>query len=186
MKKIAVLLALALQIQVASASNYPPDYSHQTVYAIHRGPALFAHVGSGTISGDVIGYKPRGVLARSNPEFIDAIIIVNCNTSAGSASRNYVVRLGREYHGNGYLNDGTLSLQSFGYNTCFGGNISFEFAFSDGRGNWDSNYGRNYPLAFDEFFDRRARVSVFPTGEGSGFGKINLKAWDFIVGQMRR
>lgn len=186
MKKILLLVAVALSSQLALASNYPSDYCDQSVVAIHEGPALFAHVGSGCLSGDVIGYKNNQVLSRSNPSYIDAIVIIGCNTGSGSATRTMTVRLGREYRGNGYVSDGNLDLRSMGYNMCFGGSITYQIAFSDGKNNWDSNYGRNYHINPLDFSQAGGNVVRYNTHEGSGFGKINLKAWAFIVDQLRR
>jgi len=176
MKLVPFALVILFYSLSSFASGYPPNYCDQTVRLIHQGPAIFAHIDSGCIAGDVIGYKNSGVLARNNPEFIDAVITGHC----GVLQKTKVVRLGREYNGRGYLNDGKFTIQSFSYELdC--PEVTLEIAFNSGQ-QWDSDYGRNYRLGIQDFYGPRVRS--YATKQGSPYGAINLAAWDFIVNEL--
>ncbi len=178
MKTSLIVAGLALSSQ-ALASNYPSDYCHQIVRTVHDGAALFAHVGSGCGGYEVIGYKDHGILANNNPEFIDAIVVGSC----GSDSHTSVVRVGREWHGNGYVSEGLSFYNLIPQNCDDVGQASIQVAFS-ANGQWDSRYGRNYDFSQQIFYTRQD-VNVFKTNEVGGYG-INLPAWNFIVSEMAR
>ena len=162
----------------AVASNYPSDYCDQHVRIKHEGPALFAHVGSGCDSAEIIGYKKWGILAQGNPESIDAIIIAECEDE----TRKTVVTLGREWHGTGYMSE-PLSYYSLVPRSCYSHKSKISLAFSDGY-QWDSKNGANYGH-FGYGFYSYDFVEEHDTNE-PGHGRVNFKAWDVIVEAMKR
>lgn len=190
MKISQFILGLVLLSGVAQASGYPPSYFHQRADVLHKGPMMYAAVSSGTMHADVIGYKQSGILARNNPDHIDAIVISECSVYDGSRARIVeTVRLGREYHGKGYMSDGTRSFLGYSnayYSLHCAERPNVQVAFSDGHNNWDSNYGANFPVSQEEFSDRNPNSRSLLTHEGSNTGAINLRAWDFIVNEMDR
>jgi hypothetical protein len=139
----------------------------------HDGPALFAHVGSGCESYELIAYKNSGMLAEGNPEFVDAVVVASC----GNDTRTTVVRLGREWHETGYMSV-PLSIYSLMPSGC-DSNPNVGVAFS-ANGKWDSKYGQNY--------DAKAYSGnevIFKTNQ-NGNGYINDASWNFIIGEMRK
>lgn len=172
-------LAPHLVSQSADASNYPPGYCNQNVRVLEMGPALFAHVGSGCGDHQVIGYKNSGILAAHNPDAIDAVIVGSCDENGVHHRKTSVVRLGREWHGNGYLSE-AHSYSNYKPSQCW--NAKIEVAFS-ANGNWDSLGGANYVYEGYGFYGRND-VTTFNTNE-VGYGQVNLAAWAFIVDQLR-
>lgn len=177
---------LMLSCSLALASNYPPSYGHQTVRVVHKGPALFANVGSGTMSADAIGYKSWGPLAATNPETIDAVITWKCTLNGGyQISALATVKLGREWNGTGYMSRG-LRLSQLGLKDCVtDSNAVFEIAFSDGQGHWDSMHEGhlNYYYGHGDIYGQAAKPVVYETHEVGD--EINIPAWAFIIDQMR-
>jgi hypothetical protein len=187
MIKIAFLAAFAAVsvtffVSNAHASGYPPGYCDQVVRVMQDGPALFAHVGSGCDSSEVLGYKLSGVLSENNPESIDAVVTGSCSKDGSTYSKVSTLRLGREWHGQGYLS-APYSYSSFLPNNCYD-NSSLSIAFS-ANGQWDSKFGANYILAGSGGFwnEDPSRVQTLNTGS-SGQGNIVIAAWDFIVSKL--
>lgn len=179
-----VLVAGSLVGSAALASGYPADYCHQVVRATHDGPVLFAHVGSGCESLEIIGYKNSGILAAEAPEAIDAVIVATCHENGTMHTRTSVVRLGREWHGTGYMS-APMHFSDFVPNVheCYG-KSKVSFAFS-ANGKWDSRDGQNYGHFGFGFYNDSREVVTHQTHQ-VGYGSVNLSAWDFIVGQMGR
>lgn len=182
MKTFFAVVAFIAVPTVSSASNYPPDYFHQIVRAKHDGAVLFAHVGSGCNSHEVVGYKGWGKLAASNPESIDAVIKGTCQKDGNTYSKISVLVLGKEWHGNGYLSNQfeTWNLQP---SECWGSrDVELSFAFS-ANGQWDSLDGANYVLP--NWFAPSNEIKMYNTKEGN-CTSVNFKAWDFIVSEMSK
>ena len=176
MKMALSILAFAISSQ-ALASNYPANYCHQVVRALHDGPALFANVSSGCGSQQVIGYEANGVLAADNPDFVDAVVVAKC----GPDIRTSVVRLGREWHGKGYMSAGH-SFYSYLPQGCYPFREDRIYVSFSANGRWDSRYGQNYSFSGQDFYERND-VRVFETHE-QGTEYVGLRAWDFIVSEM--
>jgi hypothetical protein len=178
---VSLLASVAGLATGADASNYPPDYCDQTVSVVHRQHALLAQVGGGCGSYLAIGYKAAGPLARGNPDFIDAVVVGECAVGTEVHRKTSVVRLGREWHGTGYMSE-ARSPYSFAPEACAGQSPTLGLAFTDGVA-WDSRDGANYLYAAGDF--RGPEAAVFDTNT-PGTGDINLPAWSFIIEQMRR
>lgn len=186
--KFFLLPLLAIGSSVIShalASGYPAHYCHQVVRVVHDGPVLLAHVGSGCDQAEVVGYKPSGFLAGRNPASIEATFVARCQGNGETHEKITRIQLGREWHGVGYLSAPFIysNLVPFGCNQSDPSSISVGVAFS-ADGQWDSQFGANYRHPGYGFYGRTDVVS-YETG-ASGFGSMNLAAWDFIVGQMRQ
>ncbi|MBI4405612.1 MAG: hypothetical protein HY537_15730 [Deltaproteobacteria bacterium] len=174
---------------LALASPYPPDYGHQTVRTLSRGPALFAHVGSGIISADIIGYRNSGTLAKHTPKpaYIDAVVTTECERQVGSSkekiTKNTVIKLGLEWHGTGYMSP-PHSYYNYVVDMC-PQNSLVKVAFTDGH-DWDNNNKEDYRyrgMAFRAPDPINNGVTEDKLHEGDY--QINLKAWDIIVKKMR-
>lgn len=165
---------------VALASNYPPDYCHQNVRVLHDGPGLFAHVGSGCDGMEIFGYKKSGYLAYSNPEYVDAVVVARCNDDGRVNVKT--IRLGREWHGTGYMSE-PLSFYHFIPSGCDTG-AKLEVAYT-ADGKWDSRYGYNFGHFDYGFYNDQRDIATFATHE-AGWGQIVMSAWDFIVEQMKK
>ena len=184
MIRLMLTVLMSWVASTANASNYPPDYCHQIVRVLHQGPVLFATVASGCDGGGlVIGYKNSGYLARKGAHQLDAVITSSCQLSDGSrVTKETVVKLGREYHGTGYMSGEIDGYSLLPDNCRYGLDAPIAVAFSDGRGDWDSQYGANYRFVSRDF-NRYGKA--IPTHEQSYNGKPSFKAWDIIVNEMR-
>ncbi len=176
----------------AQASQYPPEFFHQVVRMMHltsdngAKPAFLAIVASGSSNQTVIGYKKSGSLAQYQPDYIDAVVIARCETSPGEVfTRTSVVRVGREWSGNGYLSApiNTYALLS---GCPLGKQSSLALAFSDHNGHWDSQYGKNYSLNFNDFYGPTA--TVFNSEEAGPYGNEtpNDKIWNFLINALKQ
>lgn len=178
MKTALVFLGLAISSQ-ALASGYPAGYCDQIARVSHNGPVVFAHVGSGCESLEVLGYKASGMLANGNPDFIDAVVSTICDNQR----KTTVVRLGREWNGKGYLSS-AFSVYEYLPAGCYpSSDTSIGFAFT-ANGQWDSRFGQNYPHP-RLGSNRGGNDTVFNTRQ-AGHGTIVLDAWHFIVNEMDR
>jgi hypothetical protein len=182
MKKLSLSLstlvfAFTLLGPSVHASNYPADYCRQYVHIESSESFIIAAVSGGcNSSGDfVIGYKPTGSLSARNPDQIEALVLGHCEWGDNSRSEKITkIILGREWHGKGYLSE-TFS-PDFAPQGCREEFSSFELFFSDGAGNWDSNYGHNYPL--------NPRGLLYSPGirtESIQATGVGLDAWRVIV-----
>lgn len=186
----ATLFVLAFICACSWASNYPPEYSHQTVRTLSKGPALFAHIGSGILSQDVIGYRNNGVLAKLTPKpnFIDAIITTECERKIGNQheklTKTTTIKLGPEWHGTGYMTP-PHSYYSYVVDFCPVDSL-IKVAFSDGNGHWDSKEGADYRYR-GQGFRAQDRENEGATEDKlhEGDYQISLKAWDIIVKKMK-
>jgi hypothetical protein len=179
-----VLLLSSLGVSATGfASNYPPAYSHQTVKVLHDGPAIFAHVGSGCGSSMVIGYKLGRLLSQALPESIEAVIVGSCGHTShgedGMEKKTTIVRLGRDWGGNGYLSS-DLSPYVWPAN-CYNGHVSVAFV---ANGVWDSMFGDNYGHFNYGLYGESRAFNTFETHE-STCGGVNLKAWNYISEQLK-
>lgn len=188
-----VLLITSLLVPLLSkASNYPPDYCGQRVYTKSDGPLLISYVASGCGSSAAIGYKNSGVLANNpdRPDSLTAVILGRCTlveyTDSNKPGDELVykshVRLGREYHGTGYMS-APLSLYDFLPSPCLhqgrgNAKIVLQVAVSDNRGHWDSKYGANYEIDLRELVSGPSYRS-----QDLGYG-IGLDSWNYIIRSM--
>jgi hypothetical protein len=182
--KIAVgTLALSLA-SAAFGSGYPADYSYQNVRVITDGPALFAHVGSGCGSAEVIGYKTNGMLAANNPDRIDAVVTTSCTVRGEYHLKNSTVTLGREWHGAGYVSE-AHSFYDYLPQACMGSDelakIHVGMAFS-ANGQWDSKFGANYGYNGYGFYNT-SDVRSYSTNT-QGCSGVNLPGWEAIVNEL--
>jgi hypothetical protein len=182
MKKFLAVLALAVfsAVGAADASNYPPDYTYQTVRVVSRGPAVIATVNSGIMSKLVIGYKGRGILGGKDR--IQAVVRMTSVEyySGYHKTIEKVIDLPREWNGTGYMTAG-LSYYDFVPQGFAGTPSRIEVAFFSGP-QWDSNYNANYGVNMDEFFNSPVQF----TYKRGGGPDIEIPCWDFIVAQMRK
>jgi hypothetical protein len=182
--KIAVSTFGLLLASVAFGSGYPADYSHQNVRIITDGPALFAHVGSGCGSAEVIGYKSNGMLAASNPGKIDAVVTTSCTVRGEYHLKNSTITLGREWHGAGYVSE-AHSFYDYLPRACIGSeeltNVNVGVAFS-ANGQWDSKFGANYGYAGYGFYNTPSARSY--NTNTMGCGGVNIPGWEIIVNEM--
>ena len=182
MKKFLPVLALSLfsAVAVVDASNYPPDYTYQTVRVVAKGPAVIATVNSGIMSKLVIGYKGKGILGGRDR--IQAVVRMTSVEyySGYHKTVERVIDLPREWNGTGYMTAG-LSYYDFIPQGFAGAFNSIEVAFFSGP-QWDSNYGANYTASMDEFFKSPVQFAY----KRGGGPDIEIPCWDFIVSQMRK
>jgi hypothetical protein len=176
-KGLAFLTASLITTSVF-ASNYPADYCQQRVYIKNDGPSVIARVGSGCSDILVIGYKNSGVLASNDVNEIDAVVTVRCN-SAQSVS---TVKLGREWHGAGYVNKPDYTTIRMPYECVRDSETVIAVAYSDRRGNWDSRYGRNYNVKNQDLYNSQATKQVTTSSYGPD---ISFESWDVIVNELR-
>jgi hypothetical protein len=159
-----VLGALTLA-QGAKASQYPASYYNQTVRTLSQGPVLFAHVGSGILSQDLVGYRWSGFLAHGRPAQLDAVFVAQCRSHDGaSIVRTVTVVLGLEWNGRGYLS-APFSAESLFSGNCEGDRV-LKVAFSDRMGRWDSLGGANYDVSPNLIWNASTAI---PTGAGEYF-----------------
>ncbi|HLE00345.1 MAG TPA: hypothetical protein VJB59_08800 [Bdellovibrionota bacterium] len=163
----------------ANASNYPPDYCSPRVNVRSDGPAFLADVRSGCSSTKyVIGYKASGMFRSQNA--VDALISVRCRSYEGyeMTVSPVFIRLGREWHGTGFLS-GSISEGDSIFSACRNGYVgAISIAFL-AEGQWDSRYGANY------YLDTNRTDASYKSNSVNGY-EIPLDIWDFIVDQMRR
>lgn len=184
MLRFLFVLGLSTLSCVSWASGYPPDYTHQTVKLLHQGPVVFATVSSGIMNKIVVGYKRSGFLSQFNRESIEAVIIGDCANRGVETQKVTRLKIGREWNGTGYM---SIPLHVSGHlpEECrFMSDWKLSVAFSDGVGNWDSRFGRNYDYSSEDSLAHAPNVIVFSTGD-SGV-EINQLAWRFITEQMRK
>ncbi|MEK6627940.1 MAG: hypothetical protein AABY53_04890 [Bdellovibrionota bacterium] len=160
------------------ASNYPPDYCHARVKICEDGPAVVAQVSSGCSSEQyVIGYKKSGLLSHNS--FVDAVI--NFHFSEQSPPiRTTNLRISPDWHNLGFIS--TANQWTF---PGRGGQLSItalSIAFSDGKGNWDSNNSYNYYFPVGSNLPNNC-YSV-KTNEDL-MGRIPLSVWTVINEAMR-
>ncbi len=182
MKKILILLSVLIAVS-AMASNYPTDYCNQSVSVQHEGPLMVASVASGCFGKVVFGYKKSGLLVSSMTSKVDLVVKGICEKRGVQLQKQTVVVMGREWHGTGYMSS-AMNPYKFAPDECSVGGTSgvqfrYEFAFSDGQGNWDSRGGANYHMR-SLFWDGSGRQ--YKTNEAGD--DINMKAWDIIVSEM--
>ena len=186
-KQFLFTLALAFTAAAAQASNYPPDYGHQKVYAVAKGPAVFVTVSSGMGSASVVGYKFTGPLR--NESGLDAVIETTCQLNDGTVEfKRSVLKLGPEYHGTGYMSAPYHPADFLPADCRLSYTWTLRFAFSDSHGNWDNNNRENSAYSYSETTSGAPGVETFFThqnGDSGGSG-INLKAWAFIIDFMKR
>jgi hypothetical protein len=181
-----ILFASILINSLSWASNYPPEYYYQKIYALHDGPALFARISSGAMNAFVIGYKRTGYLSKLGLDSMDAIVIGQCETEKGSYSfKKQTVHLDSDWSGSGGYISMPLNFWNHLPSECRSGTSSLSIAFSDGHGMnlWDSRYGENYNYSLGKTGEdpRKAQeLEVRETGSG-----MNEKAWKFITDQMK-
>jgi hypothetical protein len=181
-KLFFLIAGLLLGFSVCEASNYPPDYCHQKVRVLHQGPMLFAQVASGCGSTLVMGYKKSGVLYANHKDSINAVITASCTLNGTSHSQTTTVQLGKEWHGTGYLTT-DLNVDRWKPYECFYvANMEYAIAFVDRDGNWDSRNSENYKFRLTEV---TMSENYFDTKEDATYG-VNLKAWDYIIGEMAK
>ena len=182
MKKFLPVLALSLfsAVAVVDASNYPPDYTYQTVRVVAKGPAVIATVNSGIMSKLVIGYKGNGILGGRDR--IQAVVRMTSVEyySGYHKTVERVIDLPREWNGTGYMTAG-LSYYDFVPQGFAGNPRRIEVAFFSGQ-QWDSNYGANYTVEMEEFFSSPVQF----TNKHGGGPDIEIPCWDLIVAQMRK
>ncbi|HAH31324.1 MAG TPA: hypothetical protein DCL44_03305 [Elusimicrobia bacterium] len=181
MKRIIAIAALVIFGCVSvKASGYPYDYTFQNARVVSVGPAIVVKVESGMMSTLVIGYKRSGMLGGSDS--ISAVVRTtysNYNGNVNTVER--VIQIPKEWHGTGYMTP-----EMSPYDFVAGGDscreiIRIELAFFNGP-KWDSNYGANYAVEKNDFYQKAA---TFRSEHGGG-PNIDLYCWDFIVGQMRK
>lgn len=180
MKRSFLFLALGLltATSVSFASNYPPDYCQQNVRIQDLGHGLIAQVSSGCGTELVLGYRNSGPLAQNSPEKIDAILVSRCRQHDGSAAqKTTTVTLGKEWHGAGYMS-APFYLDACPYSDSWEKPV-VGVAFSDGRGRWDSNYGRNYAMDLMSLGGTSPRRSQ-DVGPG-----IGLNSWNILIDALR-
>ena len=182
MRTFAVLSISFFMSLSVFASNYPADYTYQNVRLLPLGSnAYVANVSSGIMSKYVLAYKKSGPLAASNPDFIDAVVEVKCqDEGSGVYTYRNVVRIGKEWGGRGYLSGPTQLLSGNVPDSCrYSPYISV--AFSDGRNNWDSQFGRNYEFNPMDFYNSNS--VLYRTNESGRYNtdEINDKAWQFLI-----
>lgn len=190
MKTVTTLSILSVMLAAlaatAMASNYPPDYTDESVIFHQDGSFLIARAGSGCGSVEVLGYKNSGYLAQFHPEKVSAYVTVTCvSNNYGNreeTKRTRVIDLGREWHGNGYLStamqDSPFDHYSFFLNQC--STTVVQLAFTDNMGHWDSRYGQNYTIDADTVFANQTGIKTGVRGCSMSF-----QAWDIIVGAMK-
>ncbi len=182
MKKFLAIFALALFSTAAAvnASNYPPDYTYQTVRVVAKGPAVIVTVNSGIMSKLVIGYKGSGMLGGRDR--IKAVVRMTSTEyySGYQKTTERVIDLPREWNGTGYMTAG-MSYYDFVPQGFAGTPTRIEVAFFSGA-QWDSNYNANYGANMDEFYSSPVKFT-YTRGGGPD---IEIPCWDFIVSQMRK
>ena len=178
MKKLALIVILALTSTLSFASNYPEDYFNQVAkFNSSNDHVLFGSVSSGVMSPKyIIGYKNSGIFG--DRDFIDVIMTVTCKEWDKSLNkRTQVLKLERELHGTGFM---SMPLD-LNYYACSGGYGPQEVALAfSSKGEWDSLYGANYVYTVYNWTDVLKSKSSVPTGE------IGSDMWDFIVNLMRK
>ena len=178
MKKLIVMaIFMFVAAGICGASNYPADYAHQTARVVAKGPAIMARVSSGVMSEKfAIGYKKSGILA--NYDTINAVVKVVYNDNRVTET---VINIGKEWNGTGFM---THSLSGYGLTgTYYYEEIKrIELAFFVGE-QWDSNYGSNYIINFEDFFKNSF---IFRANSDSYSTEISADCWNFIVEQMRK
>ncbi len=178
MKKLIVMAALMfVTAGIGNASNYAPDYTWQTARVVAKGPAIVARVKSNVMSEKfVIGYKKSGILAGH--DVINAVVRVVYNDNRITES---VISIGKEWNGTGFM---THSMNGYGLTGTYYYEkiIRIELAFFVGE-QWDSNYGNNYVVNFEDFYGNAA---VFTSNNDSYSNEIDGYCWNFIVDQMRK
>lgn len=184
MFRIALLSVALFGALNAHASRFPLEASPQKTYVIHRGAALLAHVESTVLSRDVIGYKGSGFLAQRSPETLEAVVTARCSNS--DQARTTMIRLGREWHGTGYmsapLDFRTLFPVVPGPEGCVvRGDTPLQIAFSDGGGRWDPAGYNDIIFSPSEFYSSRTVYESTVPG-----ADISNDTWEYLVGQMRR
>lgn len=173
-------------VQGAVASNYPPQFYHQFLTMKRVGSILQSRVANGFFRADFISYSRLGVLAANNPESLDAVLTFKCESYLGSQIQGTsVIKLGREWSGLGYMSAPfeVISMAPPECRTDYDHLNSYQLAISDGRGNWDSNYGHNYDMpAYLGSGDLSSSVDLGYSAEP----KVLPKGYELIKAEMQK
>jgi hypothetical protein len=166
---------------MAWASAYPPGYCDLTVRTRSEGPVLLAHAGGGCSSHEILGYRANGMLAQGNPEFIEAVVTISCQTADNfTGSFNKVVKLGREWNGNGYMSEAFTLNYNSGFSYCTSRSVSVAFV---ANGVWDSKFGQNYD--FNMYPSTESNIKTFQTKAVGSSASLNTRAWEILVEELK-